>query len=217
MISEPRRLSLLDRLLVEFDHGLRLVFNDAPAPQRSSPAATITAEPTLSDSEWRLAANLMRVNHSGEIAAQGLYRGQALVARNTQQREDLLTAAGEEQDHLAWCQQRLQQLASHGSYAAPLWYWGAFGIGLSAGLISDRWSLGFLAETEHQVAEHLANHLQRLPTADTHSRAVLQQMQQEELQHAAYAHQAGAETLPQTVKHAMRKAADIMRAVSFRL
>jgi ubiquinone biosynthesis monooxygenase Coq7 len=159
----------------------------------------------------------MRVNHTGEIAAQALYRGQALVARNNRQRTALLKAADEEQDHLAWCEARLQELNGHTSLLAPFWYSGSFLIGLAAGLAGDRWSLGFVEETENQVSAHLDDHLGRLPETDRRSRAVVEKMRADEARHAAEAREAGAAPLPAPVRKLMNRVADVMRFVSFRI
>lgn len=207
----------VDRILGEFEQALRTAWASSPVSQRPSPALAVQAEPALAESERTLSEGLMRVNHTGEIAAQALYRGQALVARDPRQRHRLLTAAGEEQDHLAWCQQRLRELDGHPSYLAPFWYAGSFLIGTLAGLAGDRWSLGFVEETEKQVSEHLADHLERLPEQDHKSRAVLSQMRVDEAQHAAQAKAEGARELPVPVKALMTRIADLMRFVSFRI
>lgn len=213
---DPRPQTPLDRILVEFEQALRTAWSPALA-HRPCPAAALEPEPMLAESERSLSEGLMRVNHTGEIAAQALYRGQALVARDPGQRRHLLTAAGEEQDHLAWCQQRLRELNGHPSYLAPFWYGGSFLIGTLAGLAGDRWSLGFVEETEKQVSEHLDNHLERLPEQDYKSRAILSQMRKEEAQHAAQARAEGARELPAPVKTLMTGIADLMRFVSFRI
>lgn len=211
-----RRLSPLDRLLVEADRALKAAVAGTVRATQGSPA---DAEPPVSlpQEQRKLAEGLMRVNHTGEIAAQALYRGQALVARNDRQRVALLRAADEEQDHLAWCESRLRELNSHPSYLAPFWYSGSFLIGLTAGLAGDRWSLGFVEETENQVSAHLDDHLERLPDTDRRSRAVLEKMRADEARHAADAREAGAEPLPTPVKNLMTLMADVMRAVSFRI
>jgi ubiquinone biosynthesis monooxygenase Coq7 len=204
-------------VLAEFDRALRTSWAPASASSRPSPAATVEAEPALAESERALSEGLMRVNHTGEVAAQALYRGQALVARDSWQRLRLLAAAEEEQDHLAWCQQRLRELSGHSSYLAPFWYAGSFLIGTLAGLAGDRWSLGFVEETEKQVSAHLEDHLGRLPEPDHKSRAVLTRMRADETRHATQARMDGALELPAPVKALMTRVADLMRLVSFRI
>ncbi|HEX7028335.1 MAG TPA: 2-polyprenyl-3-methyl-6-methoxy-1,4-benzoquinone monooxygenase [Gammaproteobacteria bacterium] len=210
-----RRLSPLDRLLIEADRALKTT-TGAVAAGQLSPAGT---EPPVSlpAQHRKLSEGLMRVNHTGEIAAQALYRGQALVARNNRQRTALLKAADEEQDHLAWCEARLQELNGHTSLLAPFWYSGSFLIGLAAGLAGDRWSLGFVEETENQVSAHLDDHLGRLPETDRRSRAVVEKMRADEARHAAEAREAGAAPLPAPVRKLMNRVADVMRFVSFRI
>lgn len=213
----PRSQTPLDRILAEFEQALRITWASNSISNRPYPAAAIKAEPLLAEAERTLSEGLMRVNHTGEIAAQALYRGQALVARNLQQRHRLLASAEEEQDHLAWCQQRLEELKGHRSYLAPFWYAGSFLIGALAGLAGDRWSLGFVEETENQVSEHLNDHLGRLPETDHKSRAVLAQMRMDEIGHAAAAKADGAQELPLPVKNLMTRIADLMRLISFRI
>lgn len=214
--SNIRRISPLDRLLIEADHALRAALPGTVQARQPSPAESEPPAP-LAHEERKLAEGLMRVNHAGEIAAQALYRGQALVAGNDSQRSALLRAADEEQDHLAWCEARLRELNSHCSKLAPFWYSGSFLIGLTAGLAGDRWSLGFVEETENQVSAHLDDHLGRLPETDRRSRAILEKMRADEARHAAEAREAGAEPLPGPVKTLMTRVADFMRFVSFRI
>ena len=159
----------------------------------------------------------MRVNHVGEVCAQALYQSQALFSRDPELRQHFKAAAQEEVDHLAWTQQRLDELGSHKSHLCPLWYGGAFAIGSMAGLIGDRVSLGFVVETERQVEQHLASHLQRLPEADLPSRAIVAQMKLEEARHAAEAEAAGAQSLPAPVKSLMRFAARLMTSTAHRI
>jgi ubiquinone biosynthesis monooxygenase Coq7 len=204
------RLSKLDSLLASADHGLRTVFGKPPAA-RSSPAQSVVgAESALTPAEAKLAGALMRVNHVGEICAQALYQSQALLTRDADLRAHFTQAAKEEQDHLAWTQQRISELGSHTSYLSPLWYGGAFAIGSLAGLAGDRFSLGFVVETERQVEQHLATHLDRLPLNDQRSRAIVAQMKEEEARHAEEAQAAGARPLPAPVKGLMRLAARVM-------
>jgi len=162
-------------------------------------------------------AGLMRVNHAGEIAAQGLYQGQAATARLTTVRASMEKAAEEENDHLAWCQERLAELGSRPSILNPIWYAGAFAIGATAGLIGDRWSLGFVAETERQVVRHLEDHLARLPRGDARSKAILEQMKIDEQRHGATAEQAGGAQLPAPVRQLMGAVSRIMTRGAYRV
>jgi len=209
---DPRVLSPLDRLLELADAGLRASYA-RPASSRPTPGnpAHAPADPGLR----RHAAGLMRVNHAGEIAAQGLYHGQALTARLPQTRAALRKAAAEEGDHLAWCRDRLDELGSRPSLLNPLWYAGSVAIGALAGLAGDRMSLGFMAETERQVEGHLADHLDRLPADDTRSRTIVQQMQADEIGHGRAAIAAGAGALPEPVPKLMRVAARIMTGTAY--
>ncbi|WP_420467397.1 2-polyprenyl-3-methyl-6-methoxy-1,4-benzoquinone monooxygenase [Panacagrimonas sp.] len=204
-----RRYSMLDRLLIGVAQGL-------PAPRAQatgSPRGPVAAQ---GDPLRREAANLMRVNHAGEVAAQGLYHGQALTARSAQTRQHLLEAAGEEQQHLQWCEQRLQELGDRPSRLRPLWYAGSVAMGAVAGLFGDRWSLGFVAETERQVAEHLDEHLQRLPAQDARSREILQAMRRDEQRHGTEAENLGGAPLPVPVRGLMRQIARVMKAGAYR-
>ena len=167
--------------------------------------------------ERRLSGALMRVNHVGEVCAQALYQAQALTARSDSLRRQMQAAAREETDHLAWTQQRLQELGDHRSLLNPLWYAGAFGIGLLAGRLGDKLSLGFVIETERQVEQHLAGHLDRLPPQDRRSRAIVSAMKDDEVQHARAAEQAGGESLPAPLTWLMRGAARVMTAVAHRI
>lgn len=204
-----RTLTRLDRALVEVERALGAIFEPEPVAVRPSPAAHVDEAP-LDDAARRHAAGLMRVNHVGEVCAQALYFGQAAVAHDERQRARMLEAAAEETDHLAWCGERLRELDSRPSFLNPLWYAGAYAIGAAAGIINDRLSLGFVVETERQVEQHLASHLERLPAADGASRAVLRQMKDDEAAHALAAEQAGARRLPWPVRLAMRAAARVM-------
>ncbi|MCV2368536.1 2-polyprenyl-3-methyl-6-methoxy-1,4-benzoquinone monooxygenase [Roseateles oligotrophus] len=208
MTSRPS-LSKIDSMLVSVDHGLRTVFGK-PAAARPSPAASPSAAPALSQAEAKLAGALMRVNHVGEICAQALYQSQALMTRDPELRDHFAQAAKEELDHLAWTQQRISELGSHTSHLSPLWYGGAFAIGCLAGLAGDRISLGFVVETERQVEQHLASHLDRLPQDDRASRAIVAQMKEEEARHAEEAMAAGAQAIPAPIKGLMRLAAHVM-------
>ena len=196
----------LDEWIATADQALRTLTGGAHAG-RAPPAAD---EGQLTPRERRLSGALLRVDHVGEVCAQALYQGQALAARSAQLRAHMQRAAAEEVDHLAWTERRLDQLGARTSVLNPLWYAGAFGIGLLAGLAGDRWSLGFVVETERQVEQHLANHLDRLPSGDAASRAIVEQMKVDEAQHAAAAQASGAASLPAPVKLAMQLAARVM-------
>ena len=197
----------LDGLLQAADNALRALF--APAQASRTPPQLPDA-PALGEPERRLVAGLMRVNHAGEIAAQALYHGQALMARNAEIRQFLLRSAAEEGNHLAWCEQRLRELGDRTSVLNPFWYAGAFAIGAAAAALSDRLSLGFVRETERQVEGHLAEHLARLPAADARSRQILETMQREESGHARAAQAAGAEELPPPLRTLMALASKLM-------
>jgi len=201
----------MDRVLIAADTALRTLFSRARA-SRPSPATTAPppSTPPLNDEDKRRAGALMRVNHVGEVCAQALYTGQALATRNAALRSHLQHASREEVDHLAWTAHRLEELGSRPSALNPLWYAGAFALGAIAGKISDRVSLGFVVETERQVAQHLDSHLERLPMGDHASRAIVAQMRDDELRHAHDARHAGAVELPAPVRGLMRAAAKVM-------
>lgn len=207
-------MNRLDQLITTFDLGLRTVFA-SPHPGRPYPGTGPEAD--MSETERKQAAALMRVNHVGEVCAQALYAGQALTAKNTSVRTELEQAAKEETDHLAWCEQRIKELGGRMSLLNPLWFGGAFGLGVVAGMLGDKWNLGFLAETERQVEAHLDGHLQKLPEADAKSRAVVEQMKIDEARHAQTAVDHGGAPLPLPVKMAMRFAADVMRQTASRI
>jgi 3-demethoxyubiquinol 3-hydroxylase len=206
---------MLDDLVIGFDRALRTLAGLSTS-SRPVPGATI-ASPHLTPDERRHAAGLMRVNHTGEICAQALYAAQALVARDPAVRKAFAHAAREEEEHLAWTRQRLVELADRTSLLNPLWYAGSFAIGVAAGVAGDRVNLGFVVETERQVEEHLTGHMERLPASDAKSRAVVEQMRDDEARHGAIAQAAGAADLPFPVKRLMRVAADVMRAVAYRI
>lgn len=212
---EPRALSAIDRLIGHLDHALRTTLGPAPRPVEPNPAGD---EPvaSLDEPERRHAAGLMRINHAGEVCAQALYLGQAAVARRHEVRAQLLDAAREEQDHLAWCAERLGELRSAPSRLNPLWFAGSFAIGAAAGLAGDRWSLGFIVETERQVEAHLGDHLDRLPPEDARSRAIVRRMQADEARHAETADAAGGAPLPEPVPRLMALAASVMKALAYR-
>jgi ubiquinone biosynthesis monooxygenase Coq7 len=212
MTDALRELSPLDRLISVIDQGLRTAFGGPAAAGGSGRAAPppATAPAPLSPEETREAAALMRVNHAGEVAAQALYHGQALVARDPSVRAFLLEAACEEGDHLVWCADRLAALESRPSLLNPLWYAGSVVIGAAAGLAGDRVSLGFIHETERQVEGHIDEHLARLPAGDSASRAVLEQMKADEVRHGAHAIERGGAPLPAPLPGAMRLTAKLM-------
>ena len=207
-----RSLSPLDLWLTSLDRALRTVTSSVHAAQPVPAVDSVATEQArpLSEEEKSEAGALMRVNHVGEVCAQALYQAQALTARSPGLREQMAQAAREEIDHLAWTQQRLDELGSRPSLLNPLWYAGAFGIGLLAGRLGDRVSLGFVVETERQVEQHLASHLQRLPDGDVASRAIVEQMKVDEARHADNALAAGGMELPAPVRGLMRAAAKVM-------
>ena len=211
-----RRLSLIDRVLGEADRALSTAFGATHEAERPSPAVGID-ETELGDADRRHAAGLMRVNHTGEVCAQALYSGQAAVARDEATRTQLMAAAQEETDHLAWCAERLDALQSRPSLLNPLWYAGSFAIGATAALVSDKVSLGFVVETERQVEAHLGEHLTKLPDADLRSRAVVAQMQADEARHGELAKNAGGVELPQPIPTLMKFASAVMKAVAYRI
>lgn len=211
-----RDYSVFDRLLMQCDTAVRTLVGKPLVTQRPYPAAEID-EPELDSASRAHVAALMRVNHAGEVSAQALYQGQALTARNPALREKLAEAAAEENDHLVWTENRIHELGDHTSRLNPLWYGGSFAIGALAGVLGDKWNLGFLAETEHQVVEHLGEHLQQLPENDTRSRAILQQMQQDEAKHATTAIDHGASELPSPVKKLMRAMSKVMTQSAYRI
>lgn len=211
-----RTLSPLDRLLVEVERALDTVFVATPAASQPSPSGE-AQDGEMDAAARRHAAGLMRVNHVGEVCAQALYFGQAAVARDGALRAQMLAAAAEETDHLAWCGERLQELDSRPSLLNPLWYGGAYAIGALAGLVGDRLSLGFVVETERQVEAHLGEHLQTLPAGDQRSRAIVSRMKDDEARHADNALAAGARLPPPPIPTLMRFASKVMKTVAYRL
>lgn len=206
---------LLDRLIVEFDKGLRTLLADAHSG-RPHPDQDVAEQP-LSDSEKKHAAALMRVNHCGEVCAQALYSGQSLTARNQETVAALQQAAQEETEHLAWCEKRIKDLGGRTSALNPLLYGSSFLLGAAAGVLGDRLNLGFLAETEHQVGRHLQSHLQKLPDNDAKSRAIVKQMHIDETAHAETAIKYGGVALPKPVKAAMQAASKAMTTSTYYL
>jgi len=209
-----RNYTPFDQLIINADTALRTLFGEPMVTHRDYPAGNIS-DTDFSKQEKKNIAGLMRVNHSGEVSAQALYQGQALTSKNTDIREKLQQAALEENDHLDWTKNRLVELGSHTSMLNPLWYGGSFAIGAFAGAIGDKWNLGFLAETEHQVVEHLESHLNKLPGADLRSRAILEQMKIDELKHATTAIDHGAAELPPPVKKLMAAMSKVMTGTAY--
>jgi 3-demethoxyubiquinol 3-hydroxylase len=215
-MNNQRRYSMSDQVCLSIDQAVRVVFGIPLATGRQYPAR-LEPEPHLSAGQTRHSAALMRVNHAGEVCAQALYHGQTLISRDPKVREKMEKAALEEGDHLAWCNERLQELHSHRSYLNPFWYAGSFIIGLTAGLWGDRWSLGFLAETEQQVVLHLQEHLKVLSSEDIKSLKVIQQIQEDEAKHRDDAIELGAKELPATIKKWMRFVSKLMVKTAARL
>ncbi len=206
---------MLDKLIIEFDKGLKTLTASAHSV-RPHPDENIQ-ETELSAEEKRHALGLMRVNHCGEVCAQALYNGQSLTAKNPQIVDALQQASKEETEHLAWCEKRIHALGGHTSFLNPLWYAGSFTLGVIAGAIGDKWNLGFLAETEHQVGAHLEKHLHELPASDEKSRAILEQMKTDEAQHADTAIGLGGAELPAPIKAAMKQMSKVMTSTTYYL
>lgn len=206
--------TFIDQMILYFDQGLRTLCSNTAKSRRENPADSVD-DSVLSENERKHAAALMRINHVGEVCAQALYQGQSLTASNPETREKMQEAALEEIDHLAWCEQRLDELDSHTSYFNPLWYLGSLAIGTAAGIAGDQWSLGFVAETEKQVVEHLTKHLGSLPTKDHKSRAIVKQMRIDEAEHESMARAAGAAQLPQPVQQVMGMMSRVMTTVAY--
>jgi 3-demethoxyubiquinol 3-hydroxylase len=206
---------MINRFIIEFDKGLRTVLANAqtvrPFPDHNCGEAPLDA------AEKHLVAALMRVNHSGEVCAQALYNGQSLTSRNPQTEAALRQASREETEHLAWCEKRIHELGGRKSLLNPLLYVGSFGLGVLAGALGDKWNLGFLAETEHQVGTHLQSHLGRLPAQDEKSRAILEQMKLDEARHASLALDHCAVELPKPIKVLMQMASKVMTKATYYL
>jgi len=198
-----------DRFLTGLDQAMRTVFGRPQTTERPNPADGVY-DSELSASERKYAARLMRIDHTGEVCAQALYHGQALTARKPETRDSMARSAQEESDHLDWCARRIEELGDRKSFLNPFWYAGSFAIGAAAGLAGDKWSLGFVVETERQVESHLDGHLEDLPANDDRSRAILEQMKQDEIHHADVAQQAGSAELPFPVKLAMKLTSKMM-------
>jgi ubiquinone biosynthesis monooxygenase Coq7 len=214
MDKTHRHYTAVDHLLMGLDIGMRTLLGQPKITERANPAQE-ASEAELSEAERELAGRLMRINHAGEVAAQGLYQGQALTAKLPEVAEQMERAALEENDHLDWCETRARELGTHVSLLNPLWYTGSVAIGAVAGLAGDKWSLGFVAETEKQVVRHLEEHLQKLPEHDTRSRAILEQMKEDEGHHATVALEAGGAELPYPVKRLMGLTSKIMTRTAF--
>lgn len=204
---------MIDQAIIEFDKALRTVFAAAPT-SRARPGEHLP-EAEMSREEKRHAAALMRVNHVGEVCAQALYQGQALTSRDPATREALVQAAWEETEHLNWTEKRIEELGGRKSLLNPLWYAGSLALGVFAGKCGDKWNLGFLAETEHQVGAHLAEHLRRLPAADERSRAIVTQMAADEAEHAETAIRLGGSNLPAPVRRAMQLSSKLMTGTAY--
>jgi ubiquinone biosynthesis monooxygenase Coq7 len=205
---DPRKLTGLDRLIGQLDQALKSVAGPHTST-RAYPAADVP-ETELDAAQRREIAGLMRVNHSGEVAAQALYHGQALASKAGSTREAMVRASDEERDHLAWCATRIDELGGRTSALSPVWYAGSFAIGMLAGMAGDRASLGFLAETEKQVVEHLDSHLRKLPQGDARTRAVIEQMKKDEAEHGNMALNAGGILLPSAIRVLMKSCARVM-------
>lgn len=203
----------IDKLIVSFDRGLRTLF--APASSLREVPGENLPEAGMEGARRQHAAALMRVNHTGEICAQALYQGQALTARTSEAQAALEQAAQEETEHLAWTERRIEALGGRKSLLNPLWYAGSFALGATAGLLGDRWSLGFLAETERQVVEHLDRHLRKLPAEDEKSLAIVSEMRIDEARHATTALEHGAAELPAPVRGLMRLASSVMTRAAY--
>ena len=211
-----RSYSRLDNLIISIDNALRMSSGETVSAKRPNPANDVP-EVVMEEAHRQHSAGLMRINHTGEICAQALYAGQAATARTAEVQAEMQLAADEEVDHLSWCKERLDELESHPSLLAPLWYAGSFAIGAAAGLAGDGWSLGFLKETENQVEAHLANHITKLPAEDARSRAILDQMKIDEAKHAQMAQDSGAFDLPRPVRRLMKLTAGAMKAVAYKV
>ena len=199
----------IDRLILSADNALRTLFGQPRTTERPNPAAPF-ADADLGEHERRHVARLMRINHTGEVCAQALYQGQALTARLPETRKRMERSAQEENDHLDWCESRLTDLGDRKSLLNPLFYAGSFAIGAAAGLAGDRWSLGFVVETERQVEDHLDEHLDQVPEYDERTRAILEQMKADEIHHAQVAKAAGGAELPGPIRAAMRLTSRLM-------
>ena len=205
-----------DRLVAQADNALKTLVPGTVKARTPSPGDTQPAPP-LSDAQRRHLAGLMRINHTGEVCAQGLYQGQAMTARLPQIREQMEQAAEEELDHLAWCESRLEELGGRTSLLNPIFYTLSYGLGAAAGIAGDRWSLGFVAATEDQVSHHLRDHLEQIQSSDPRSRAILEQMLEDEERHAEHALAAGGKAFPQPIKKLMTGLSKVMTKTVYRI
>ena len=214
---KSREYSTLDQLISGLDSILSQ-FQKSETVEASRPyPAELIEETELDQDQRKHIAGLMRVNHAGEVAAQALYKAQAITALNESLRKTMQQSANEEVDHLEWCKTRLEELNDDTSLLEPVWYFGSFGIGFLAGLFGDKWNLGFLAETEYQVVRHLDSHLEQLPDGDKRSRAILEKMRDDELHHATKAETAGAKELPKSIKRFMNLTSKVMTKTAYRI
>ena len=205
-----------DKLLINFDQAVRTLFGRPLVTERQDPSRKLP-EADLSEAEKDHIGRLMRINHTGEVCAQGLYQGQALTARDPRVRDSMETSAREENDHLDWCERRARDLGKGTSLLNPLWYVGSFALGAAAGVAGDRWSLGFVAETERQVESHLDEHLAQVPQQDQRTRAILEQMRDDEIEHGQKAERLGGADLPAPIKGAMKLMSKLMTATVYRI
>lgn len=211
-----RNYTPVDHMIGNIDNAMRTIFGKPIITERPDPAAAVE-EGELNEQERKLSAALMRVNHAGEVSAQGLYSGQALTAKLPDVREKMEHAALEENDHLDWCERRVTALGEGVSILSPFWYFGSFGIGAIAGIAGDKWSLGFVAETEYQVIRHLDEHLEQLPANDSKSRVVVEQMKEDEAHHATVAIQHGGVELPAPIKQMMGLTSKVMTRLAYKI
>jgi len=209
-----QQLTPLDHLIINFDHGLRTLFGQPLNTARPNPAQFIP-EAELSETEKLMSTRLMRVNHAGEVSTQALYQGQALTANTAVVHDNLKQSALEENDHLMWCQNRISELNGHVSFFNPLWYASSFTLGAVTGLAGDKWSLGLVTEMEQQVVKHLDKHLQRLPAPDQKSRAILEQVKEDEMYHASVAIKSGGIPLPKPARGFVTQMAKVMTKTAF--
>lgn len=215
-MNPGRQLNGVDRLILNLDQTLRTLFGRPQTTERANPAQGLD-ETELDDRQRDHIARLMRINHTGEVCAQALYQGQALTARDPEVRRSMERSAAEENDHLQWCEQRVQELGGRLSVLNPLWYAGSFLIGAAAGLAGDKWSLGFVSETERQVEGHLDSHLEQVPADDAKTRAILQLMKEDEVRHGETAMRVGGVELPEPIRLAMRLTSRIMTRAVYHL
>jgi len=211
-----RDYSPADRLLLNVDQALRTLFGRPQVTERRNPAGELP-DTELSDQQRDHIARLMRINHTGEVCAQGLYQGQAVTARDPAVRKSMERSAAEENDHLDWCEQRVEELGGRLSLLNPLWYAGSFAIGAAAGIAGDKWSLGFVAETERQVEGHLEDHLEQVPEQDRRTRAILEQMKADEIEHGQKAIDHGGTELPAPIRALMQATSKVMTKSVYRL